>query len=152
MKLVGRQHHGAYKTAEYAAWKAMKWRCNPKNKASRKYYFERGIHVCAEWLHDFKAFLAHIGPMPVPGMEVDRIEGINGYQPGNVRWATRKQQMRNTDRALKITIGAETLSASEWAERSGIPLNTIVYRNRRKWPAEELLSPVRWKHRVGRCA
>ncbi len=33
----------ASKTLEYLAWKAMKWRCNPRNLYNRKNYLDKGI-------------------------------------------------------------------------------------------------------------
>lgn len=41
------------------------------------------------------AFFLHIGPKPV-NHSVDRINNLRGYEPGNVRWATRCQQARNS--------------------------------------------------------
>lgn len=149
MKIVGR-YHGFSKTPEYLAWKAMRWRCNPKNKHSK--YYAKGILVTPEW-DTFPPFLAHIGPMPKQGLEVDRKNGALGYIPGNVRWANRRQQMANTVTALKITIGGRTECASEWARLSGLPLMTVIYRVHRKWPECEILSSRKFKHRKGRlCA
>jgi hypothetical protein len=143
--------HGLSTTVEYLAWKSMRWRCNPKNKASRRYYFDKGVLVCADW-NTFPPFLAHIGSMPAPGMEVDRIDGTKGYEPGNVRWATRIEQMRNMLSTRKVTIGGRTLPLTEWAEISGIHIATLTYRLQRKWPESELLSSNKWRHRRGRCA
>ena len=80
---------------EYQAWRGMKTRClNPR---CRKYpdYGGRGIRVCPEWLDSFEAFLEHIGPRPGQGWSVDRIDVDGHYEPGNVRWATAKQQAQN---------------------------------------------------------
>ena len=88
--------HKRSRTALYKAWYAMLYRCrNPRAKAY-KYYGGRGIGVWPEW--DFVAFAAyvdtHLGPRP-PGMSLDRIDNDRGYEPGNLRWATRKQQRAN---------------------------------------------------------
>ena len=82
-------------TVEYRTWKGMKDRCY--NSASRSYhnYGGRGIRVCDEWLNDPKAFIDHIGRKPGPEYSVDRIDNDKGYQPGNVRWATREVQLSN---------------------------------------------------------
>ena len=134
------KRHGLSKTPEYLAWKAMLWRCNPKNLTKKRNYQDKGIGVFEGWKASFVDFLGHIGPMPTPGLEVDRKDNSRGYEPGNVKWATRGEQMANTSRALRITINEETLCASEWSRRSGIPLCTLTYRVKRKWPESELLS------------
>jgi hypothetical protein len=80
---------------EYWAWQNAKARCfNPKMK-SYKNYGERGITMAPEWVNDFPAFLAHIGPRPGLGYTLDRIDNERGYEPGNVRWATHSEQNRN---------------------------------------------------------
>jgi hypothetical protein len=87
--------HGMRNTPEYHAWHSMKDRCtNPRHRAWRN-YGGRGITVCLEWLASFEAFIAHVGSRPSPDHSLDRIDNNGGYGPGNVRWATLSQQMRN---------------------------------------------------------
>lgn len=83
-------------TPEYRAWGNMKTRCVNPNDAKRfARYGGRGIAIDPEWMEDFAAFLAHIGPRPSAGMSVDRIDNERGYEPGNVRWATALEQRLN---------------------------------------------------------
>ena len=71
----------------------MMQRCfNPNNKAYC-YYGERGIIVCERWLK-FKNFYADMGDPP-PGLSIDRIDNDGNYEPGNCRWATAVEQIRN---------------------------------------------------------
>lgn len=53
--------------------------------------------MCDEWLHDFEAFIDHIGYKP-PGTSLDRIDSNKNYEPGNVRWSTPSQQRFNQER------------------------------------------------------
>jgi hypothetical protein len=87
--------HGCFGSPEYISWVAMKARCtNPNNKAFPD-YGGRGIAVCGKWRASFIDFLAYVGPRP-KGTTLDRWPDKNGnYEPGNVRWATPKQQRGN---------------------------------------------------------
>lgn len=87
--------HGMIDTPEYVSWKAMNWRVKAKHPSIAPYYRDKGITVCEEWQGSFVSFLDHIGRMPRPGLTVDRINGNGNYEPGNVRWATRKEQRAN---------------------------------------------------------
>lgn len=80
---------------EYAAWVNMRHRChNPRNK-SYPYYGGRGIAVCEQWRTSFAAFITDVGPRPSPRHTLDRIDNAGDYEPGNVRWATWKEQRAN---------------------------------------------------------
>lgn len=83
------------KKPEFFIWNAMKHRCSNKKCKSYKNYGGRGIKVCDEWIKSFKSFLDHIGPRTDPKLTLDRINNNGNYEPGNVRWATRKQQGQN---------------------------------------------------------
>lgn len=87
--------HGGTGTVEYIAWNAMVQRCTRESHPAYKNYGGRGITVCAQWRHDFSAFLAHIGPRPSRNHSLDRIDNGRGYEPGNVRWATLSTQASN---------------------------------------------------------
>lgn len=91
-------HAADYKTtSEYRAWDAMIQRChNPKTKFY-SYYGGRGIKVCDRWRKSFASFIADMGKKPDSKLTLDRFPDNNGnYEPGNCRWATRKQQSANT--------------------------------------------------------
>lgn len=71
-------------------------RCTNPNNAKYSYYGGRGIKVCARWLASFADFLADVGERPSPKLTLDRFPNNDGnYEPGNVRWATWSEQMRN---------------------------------------------------------
>ena len=86
------------RTADYERWKAMKKRClNPNDKYYHR-YGGRGIKVCDEWKHDFIAYKNYIKSLPhygEPGYTLDRVDNSKDYKPGNVRWATPKEQADN---------------------------------------------------------
>jgi hypothetical protein len=93
-------NRGSRGTPEYRAWTDAKTRVSNPNYKDWRYYGARGIRMAPEWLHDFAAFLADVGPRPGPGYSIDRIDVNGDYAPGNVRWATAIEQRRNQRRAL----------------------------------------------------
>lgn len=97
------------------------------------------------WRKGFRYFFADVGPAP-PGMTLDRFPNNDGnYEPGNVRWATQRQQTRNTRANQKVPYRGQTLCLSEWAEQSGIPYKTFHRRlTNLGWSFEKALTtPVR---------
>jgi hypothetical protein len=95
--------HGLTRTHPlYVTWSGMMNRCfNPKQLAYRN-YGGRGITVCLAWRY-FGTFAAEIeqliGLKPDPKLTLDRVNNDGNYEPGNVRWATRKEQQANKRRA-----------------------------------------------------
>ena len=87
--------HGMTKTPEYRAWRGIKDRCFRPSSHRFYNYGARGISMYPEWVESFEKFYAHIGPRPGHGYSIDRINNDGHYEPGNVRWATAKEQAGN---------------------------------------------------------
>lgn len=87
--------HGLIHTPEYRAWISMKDRCLNPTSSNYPNWGGRGIRVHVEWVEDFPAFLQHVGPRPSPLHSLDRRDNDRGYEPGNVRWATKAEQSAN---------------------------------------------------------
>lgn len=76
-------------------------RCLNPNSKSYASYGERGIRVCDEWTEDPLLFAEYI--MTLDNYEsrkelkltLDRKDNNKGYEPGNLRWATKEQQNQN---------------------------------------------------------
>lgn len=135
--------HGQAKASgwspEYRAWCNMLSRCYNQNGTRWGRYGGRGITVCARWRESFEAFYADMGPRPSKEHSLDRIENDGNYEPGNVRWATRTQQMTNMSRNRLITIGSRTLCLADWAKERGVSIATVKTRMRRGMTIEKAL-------------
>ena len=80
---------------EYHAYHDARNRCTNPNAKSWSDYGGRGIKFL---FTSFERFMAELGPRP-EGMSLDRKNNDGNYEPGNVRWATRKEQQNNRRKA-----------------------------------------------------
>lgn len=80
-------------------------------------YQELNISMDDRW-RDFKLFLKDMGERP-EGCTLERKDNTRGYYPGNVIWATPKQQARNRRNTPMITYQDKTQSIASWAEELG---------------------------------
>lgn len=125
----------------YHVWASMLDRCRNPNNIQYADYGGRGIRVCEQW-KAYRNFAADMGPRP-DGMTLDRINNDGNYEPGNCRWATRKEQQRNQRRAVYVMIEGQRYRAIELADRSGLKSDTIIARAKRGLSYDEVMSPER---------
>jgi hypothetical protein len=145
------QTHSYYGKSIHTIWKNMLARClSPNNKYYHR-YGGRGIKVCARWMN-FENFLADMGDRPA-GLSLDRYPNNDGnYEPGNCRWATAVQQLRNYSGNRRITLHGQSYTISEASEHFGIPRYSIAARiDRLGWSIEDALTiPVDISRRPNR--
>lgn len=118
--------HGMWRTKINVVWLNIMARCyNSKNPAYHN-YGGRGIGVFHPW-HDFNRFYLDVGDVP-EGLELDRINNDGDYEPGNIRWVTKRDNARNRRTNLDIEIGGVTKSLAEWVEEAGVVNYHTAYR------------------------
>lgn len=145
-------------------------RCHNPSHSHYRNYGGRGITVHPVFMDPdtgIQAFIDEVGIRPGPEFTLDRIDVDKGYEPGNLRWATRQEQQENrrktrisnrTDygwgtysyktkrgniqhRPLIADVNGIRRTVMEWAEELGISSTTIIQRVDRGWPVEMILSP-----------
>lgn len=125
----------------YVAYHAMRQRClNPKH-TGYKNWGARGIKICDRWLNSIADFLSDVGLPPSPKHTLGRIDNNGNYEPGNVKWDTRREQLQNTRRTNFITINGKTLCLTQWARETGVPVPCLRSRQKRGLTGEDLLRP-----------
>jgi hypothetical protein len=112
--------HGMRESKEYSTWVSLKNRCLRKSSKDYERYGKKGITVYLPWINNFQMFFDHIGLSPSNNHSIDRIDNTKGYEPGNVRWATRSEQQRNKSNTVYVTNGKETKHINDVAESLGI--------------------------------
>lgn len=117
-------------TPERASYWAAKARCQCPTHHAYDLYGGRGIEFRFK---SFQEFVEHLGPRPSLKHTLDRIDSNGHYEPGNVRWATWKQQGANKRSNRYITFQGRTQTVSDWARELGFANNTINERIKRGW-------------------
>lgn len=124
-------------------------RCKNESDKSYDSYGGRGITVCERW-YTFENFLADMGESPEL-LSIDRIDVNGNYEPSNCRWATQKEQSRNTRRSRKYVFDGNEVTLTELCEISGQKNETLRNRIDRGWSIENAMNtPAHLYHnRVG---
>lgn len=128
----------------YRIWVNMRRRCLNEKAVDYKHYGGRGICICPEW-DDYGAFYqwAYANGYK-EGLTIERKDNNGNYEPSNCRWATRKEQARNTRNCHRVTFNGETKTLVEWAESLGIPYTALRMRLHHGWSIEKALTtPVK---------
>lgn len=104
-----------------------------------------GAVVHAEF-HSFAKFLQHVGPMPVHGATLDRIDNKDPeYAPGKVRWADKRTQNGNKGDTLLFQHSqtGDAYTTSRLAKLQKLTQNTIRTRYHRGWSDDEIIEGKR---------
>lgn len=142
--------HGLSHIPEFRTWLGMMHRCYTEN---HPYHGDIGVVVCEGWRTNPKSFLDDMGSKPTPDHSIDRWPDNKGnYSCGkcpeclakgwkmNCRWATDTEQLLNTSRNHYLTYNGETLTVSQWSDKTKLSRSCIHARLRRGWAEDKILS------------
>jgi hypothetical protein len=148
---MAKLRHGMTGTKLYDSWKGMRARCSNPSHISYKNYGGRGISVCNEW-QDFENFYADMGDRP-EGATLERIDNDKGYSKDNCKWASWSENNRNRRSIRIVELDGVSKSVVEWAEVTGLKIQTICSRLNKGWTAERTLTEkaVIGKNQYGGC-
>ena len=82
---------------------AAKQRCENPRDQQYVNYGARGIRFDFPSVTDACIYMIETNGLPDRKLEIDRIDNDGNYAPGNLRWATRREQCLNTRRSRKYT-------------------------------------------------
>jgi len=134
--------HGKSGTYEHKHWWQMVRRCTDRSFTLYEKYGGSGILISKQWVGTggFVNFLDHIGESPSKRHTIDRVDNSGSYIPGNVRWATPKEQSRNRSTTIMISAFGRTQCIQDWADEMKIGHSTIQRRLAGGWDHELAVS------------
>jgi hypothetical protein len=127
-------------------------RCNNSDAPAFPNYGGRGIQVCKEWLDNPDAFINWAIPLYEDGFDLDRIDNNAGYSPGNCRFVTRLENVRNRRTTIKLTLGCQTMTPDEWVKQPNVgpnvDANIIRLRRRKDWSDHDAITIQKGQRRT----
>ncbi len=131
--------HGRSGSWIHSVYRGMVGRCTNECDESYSNYGGRGIRVHPSWLgpEGIERWYAYMGDRPSDRHSIDRVNNNGNYEPGNVRWATQSEQMRNTRLSRPLRVSGEVLTMDEAGARLGISRQAIAKRIAWGWSEAE---------------
>lgn len=138
--------HGMSRSRYFNIWQQMKMRCFNPNSGGFPNYGGRGITIYEPWIASFQEWYNYVSRLPYfdePGRSLDRVDVNLDYEPGNLRWATRREQGANMTTNRHITFEGKTKILVEWAREFGMSASCLGDRLDDGWSFEDaVLTPV----------
>ena len=125
------QKTGMTNTKLYYTYRNILNRCYRKGNYSNKYYKDRNIQVCNEWLdkeNGFEAFMKWAFSHGYKeGLSIDRIDNDKGYSPDNCRWVDNYVQANNKRNNHYIKINGEVDTVGNMARKYNISYWNLLH-------------------------
>lgn len=101
-------------------------RCYAKNRKDYRWYGEKRIRICNEWLNNPKSFEDWaVNNGYADNLTIDRIDSNKDYCPDNCRWVTIEQNAKYKSTTTSLTVNTETHTGRDWANICHLGCNTI---------------------------
>jgi len=145
--------HGMTKHPLGRIYNSMKDRCYNENCKDYRYYGERGIGICDEWLEDRTRFFdwAFANGWE-KGLTLDKIDNDGMYSPDNCQWITQSENSKK-----KRIDGKRTLTLGGWASKHHIGYRAVKRMIKDNLTTEEIQAYINstekerlnfWRNRV----
>ena len=137
--------HGLSHTRFWRIYINIRARCNNPKGNRWHIYGGRGIKVNWKSFEEFRddmfeSYQIQVKEFGIKNTTIDRIDVNGNYSAENCRWATPKEQSRNTRKNRMIEFNGQKLCLSEWAEKFGIGEFTVRARLKHGWSVEKALT------------
>jgi len=157
--LTNRSTHRFTNHKLYTRYNSMLRRCFDKKDDSWINYGGRGISICNRWADknsikfNSKKFMNFIYDMGFPSSNnhtIDRVNNSGNYEPSNCRWATQKEQSRNTRFNKILNYKGKNYTLPDLADVINISPKTLSVRiNDCGWSVEKAVeTPLRVNKRT----
>jgi len=118
-------------------------RCFQPSSPAYAYYQSIGVTVCERW-RTFENFLADMGERPGLEFTIDRHPNkLGNYEPGNCRWATKREQANNRVTNKLLEYRGKTYTMVELARHAGMTKEFLRGRLRAGWSVTDAVEKPR---------
>jgi len=125
----------------YKSWAMMLQRCLNEKDSSYSNYGAKGVSVNERWMK-FENFFADMGERPLE-TTLDRYPSKDGhYEPGNCRWATRREQQNNLKSNVRIIHDGKDLTLSAWSRELKLSYTALKKRHQKGDKPPRLFRPI----------
>ena len=112
----------------YNIWSCMKQRCNNPNHTAAKWYHDKGIEICSEWL-DFDVFQEWaLKNGYADDLSIDRKDSDKNYCPDNCHWIPLRENIlkrRNSHGRSKTDFRYEVFECERWGDLKGRRIRSV---------------------------
>ena len=146
---MGKIKHGFRKVKKthplYKKWISMKQRCYDPNVSGFKYYGDRGIKVCSEWIHNPVAFIKWaLRNGYKKNLHIDRINNDSDYSPENCRFVTNTENARNKTNNKMTLAKVKEIRAKYSFRKYTAPMLAAEY-GVSQWSIYDIIWQRRWR-------
>jgi len=141
--------HGLSKTRFWSIFINMQTRCNNAKTRNYHLYGGKGVRVLWEKFEDYRddmyaSFLEHVAKHGEKNTTIDRIDVNGNYCKENCRWATYKEQGRNTTQNRPLEFDGKSQTIGAWSEDFGISVSQIRKRLSWGWSIKEAITTKKY--------